>query len=277
VIVPCFNDGVTLPETVASIDEIEPIEVVVVDDGSSDLTTKTVLDGLEAEGVRVIHHEHNRGLIEARMTGLAATSAPFVFPLDADDCAVAGALGAMADALDADPGAALCFGDYLEFGESNFVRAVPPSLDPFRLTYTNEYPISALIRRTELEAVDGWRFSHGTLGAYEDWNLWMKLAERGARGVYFGPGRITYRRRLHPAGEMRMLDAGRADHSHLYEQLREAHPGLFERVREHRRASDLSLVRKLAYPYVYGGRKRRPFERRVKAALDRLGVWTLRR
>ena len=274
-IVPCFNDGVTLPETVASIDEIEPIEVVVVDDGSSDLTTKTVLDGLEAEGVRVIHHEHNRGLIEARMTGLAATSAPFVFPLDADDCAVAGAgcdgrcsrrRSRRRALLRRLPG----------------VRRVEPrarrasSVDPFRLTYTNEYPISALIRQ---RSRGGGRLA--LLGRHPRRLRGLEPMDEArrarVRGVYLGAGRITYRRRLHPAGEMRMLDAGRADHSHLYEQLMEAHPELFERVREHRWASDLSLVRKLALPI----RLRRAQAPSLRAAGQGRpgppGLWTLRR
>ena len=277
VLIPCFNDGATLGETVASIDEAEPVEVVVVDDGSSDPATAAVLEALEAEGRRVIRHERNQGLIEARMTGLAATSAPLVFPLDADDCAEPGALGAMAEALVANPAAAVCFGDYLEFGASNLVRAVPPALDPFRLAYTNEYPVSSLFRRTELEAVDGWRFRGEPLGAYEDWNVWMKLAERGATAVYLGPGRITYRRRLHGGGDERMLDTARADHPQLYARLSAEHPELFNRLGEYRRASDMPAARKLAYPYVYGGRTRRPFERRVKKALDRVGLWTLRR
>ena len=36
VIVPCYNDGRTLPETVHSIRGSEPVELAVVDDGSID-------------------------------------------------------------------------------------------------------------------------------------------------------------------------------------------------------------------------------------------------
>ena len=51
------------------------------------------------------------------MTGVEATSAPYVFPLDADDAVVPGALAALADALDAVPGAALAWGDIEVWGE----------------------------------------------------------------------------------------------------------------------------------------------------------------
>jgi hypothetical protein len=65
------------------------------------------------------------------MTGLPSTGAGYVLPLDADDCLVPGALGAMADMLDADPEAAACCGDYLEFGDWHLVRAVPPGLNRY--------------------------------------------------------------------------------------------------------------------------------------------------
>ena len=74
-----------------------------------------------------------------------------------------------------------------------------------------------------------------------------------------------------------MLDIGKAQHREIYRQLREANPELFDNLREHRRRSTLSPLRKLLYPVVYGGRRRLPFERRIKRLLDRAGVWTLQR
>jgi glycosyltransferase involved in cell wall biosynthesis len=273
VIVPCFNDGPLVTEAVASVrGSAEPVELVVVDDGSTDPETARILDGLGADGVTVVRQE-NTGLSGARMAGLAATSAPYVFPLDADDLAVPGALAAMADRLDAEPGAAVCYGDYAEFGDDreDLVRAVPERLDPYRIAYTNEYPVTALFRRAALERAGGWR---AIRWGYEDWDLWMGLAELGAAGLHLGPGRLTYRRRLH--GE-RMLTTAKRNHREIYRTLKIRHPGLFAEIGEHRRRSDLAPLRKLLYPVVYGGRRRLGIERHLKAALDRAGVWTLRR
>lgn len=272
VIIPCFDDGALVTEAVASAQAgPEPVELVVVDDGSTDPGTVDVLGRLEDDGVRVVR-QANTGLPGARMAGLAATTAPYVFPLDADDLLVAPALALMADRLDAEPDAAVCFGDYAEFGgPEDLVRAVPERLDPYRVAYANEYPVSALFRRSALEAAGGWRpISWG----YEDWDLWMSLAERGCRGVHAGPGVLTYRRRLH--GE-RMLTVAKRNHRALYRALRDRHPDLFGRLAEHREASDLSALRKRLYPVVYGGRPRFRFEARLKAALDRHRIWTLRR
>lgn len=271
VIVPCYRDGEHVAAAVRSIREKEPVDVVIVDDGSDDEPTHEALARLESEGVRVVRHERNRGLAQARSTGLRETRAPYVFPLDSDDLAEPGALAQMADRLDADPTAAVCFGDYAEFGSSALIRAVPDEIDPYRIAYTNEYPVSALFRRSALEDAGGWQ---DTKDGYEDWYLWMTLAEAGSRGIHLGPGVVSYRRRLH--GD-RMLASARMVHPRLYERLRDDHPRLFDDLSEHRRGSRLSRPRKLLYPIVYGGRRRFWWEPRVKALLDRLGLWTLRR
>lgn len=272
VIVPCFDDGHLVTEAVASLDgAAEPLELVVVDDGSTDPATIAVLDGLRARGVNVVRQD-NTGLPGARMAGLAATSAPYIFPLDADDHAVPETLTALADRLDAEPALAACFGDYVEFGDRDeLVRGVPGRLDPFRIAYVNEYPVTALFRRTALDQVGGWR---AIRWGYEDWDLWMGLAEHGYAAAHVGEGLRTHRRRLQ--GE-RMLAGAKRNHRALYKELRSRHPALFAALPEHRRNSDLSPLRKRLYPIVYGGRPRFAIEGHAKALLDRLGVWTLRR
>jgi len=274
VIIPCFNDGPLVAEAVRSVVEDEPVEIVVVDDLSTDPGSLAILDELRAEGMRVVRHAQNMGAASARSTGLRSTRAEFLFPLDADDLAVPGALAAMADALEVDQGAVACFGDYAEFGDTEIVRAVPERLDPFRIAYTNEYPVSAMFRRAVLEEVGGWDSQGYRERGYEDWNLWMSLAERGKRCLHLGVGRITYQRRLH--GE-RKLAAGKLRHRKLYRELQRAHPRLFAELDAHRRQTDLGPLRRRLYPVVYGGRRRFRFESRVKRTLDRVGIWTLRR
>jgi glycosyltransferase involved in cell wall biosynthesis len=76
VIIPCFNSGPLVREAVASLREDEPLEVLVVDDASTDAATRDALSRLEADGVRVLRLAENGGVARARAAGVAATAAP---------------------------------------------------------------------------------------------------------------------------------------------------------------------------------------------------------
>ena len=281
VIIPCFNEAALLKEAVDSISEPEPVELVVVDDHSSDPDTLKILEEMGAQGVKVVRHERNRGLSAARNTGLAETSAPYVFPLDADDLAVPGSIARMADILDQRSDAAVCFGDFEEYrpnpptlAKLRLVRAVPERLDPFRLAYSNELPSTALYRREVLEDVGGWEDPSSEVLGYEDWDLWMKLAERGLTGVHAGVGVLVFRYRI---DEPRSMAGLRPKHRALYQALRARHPALFEDIRRHRAETDLPMHRRMLYPIVYGSRPRLNAEKPIKRLLDRLSLWTLQR
>jgi hypothetical protein len=90
VVVPCYNHADKLEMSVGSAlgqDGVE-VEVIVVDDGSSD-DVKSVMDGIIAKAgpgrVRLVSHSENKGLAAARNTGFKEAKAEWVIPLDADD------------------------------------------------------------------------------------------------------------------------------------------------------------------------------------------------
>ncbi len=82
VVIPAFNAAAYLAEALDSVasQRQPPAETIVVDDGSTDATGRIARD----YGVRVVTHE-NRGLAEARNSGIAAASMPWIALLDADD------------------------------------------------------------------------------------------------------------------------------------------------------------------------------------------------
>lgn len=270
IIVPCYEDGRLVGETVDSIREDEPIELVVIDDGSVDAPTVAKMAELEAAGFTVVRHERNRGVAAARNTGLRHTSAPYVLPLDADDLLAPGIAGRLADLLDADPDAAVAYGDYEEFGDTTQFRPVPVALDPFRLAYLNEYPQTAMLRRRALDSIGDWD-EHMIDGyAYEDWDLWLGLARRGAKGVHVGPGVVTHRQRVHGP---RLLEGAKRHHIAIYRALRRKHAALFGQLDTHRRQTTLSPARRRLYPLLFGGRRRFAFEPKLKQAIERAGMW----
>jgi glycosyltransferase involved in cell wall biosynthesis len=258
VIVPCYNDGALAEEAVGTVREDEPVEVVVVDDGSTELETLERLGALEVRNVRVVRRV-NGGPGAARTTGLAASSAPLVYPLDADDRLEPNALAAMADALEANPGVGFVWGDYVLFGEHGGRYRSPDRWLPWTLTYVNPYPVSSMFRREVLERASGWPSR-----AYEDWDLWLRLVDQGVQGARVD--RVVYRRRLH--GEGRVLVQDRRHHQHLYAELQRGNAGVFARRAELRRQERPAAWKRAVYPVLFGPRKVVPVK--VEAFLQRM-------
>jgi glycosyltransferase involved in cell wall biosynthesis len=241
VIIPCFNDGATLDDAVGSALDQQGVEVVVVDDGSTDQVTLDAYDRVRALGVLVTRQE-NAGPAAARTTGLSYTSAPYVFPLDADDCLMPGALSTLADALDADPELCAAWGDLEMFGELTSVVRTPQAIDPWSQTYLNELPCSALFRRAALESVGGWRLSLG----YEDWDVWLSLAERGGKGKRVPI--VAYRYRAH--GRRGWHTDSRYRHEQIIVELHRLHPALFANRRKNWARSTAPWRLRLGLPVV---------------------------
>jgi len=258
VIIPCYDDGELVPEALASIREDEPVEVVVVDDGSTDPRTLEVLAELERTGTTVVRR-NNGGLGAARTTGLAATSARFVYPLDADDRLELGALASMADALERTPSAGFAWGDYELFGDQTGRYRSPDEWLPWTLTYVNPYPVCSMFRRGTLERAGGWEGR-----AYEDWDLWLRLVGLGIEGVRVD--RSVYRRRLH--GDSRVLQQARRRHQELYAGLRTRNAAVFASRPSLRREEAPAAWKLAAYPVMFGPRKVVPI--RVEAFLQRM-------
>ncbi len=258
VIIPCFNDGDVLEEAIASVQEHEPVEIVIVNDGSTDAGTLAVLGRIEARDDICVVHRDNGGLGAARTTGLQATSAPLVYPLDADDRLEPGALAAMADTLERHPEAGFAWGDYALFGDRVGHYRSPDAWLPWTLTYVNPYPVSSMFRRATIEHAGGWQGR-----AYEDWDLWLRLVGMGITGVRVD--RVVYRRRLH--GDSRLLQQARRHHQELYSTIQQRNPEVFKRRPELRGTERPALWKVAVYPVLFGPRTVVPY--RVEAALQR--------
>jgi glycosyltransferase involved in cell wall biosynthesis len=241
VVIPCFDDGATVRETVASVTrQPEECELVVVDDGSTEEGTLAALAELERDGVRVVRRE-NGGLARARMTGVEATTAPYVFPLDADDLLEPGAASRLADALDRAPRAGVAWGDVSVFGDFELQLQPARAFDPWRLTFLNQIPGTSLVRRSALLEAGGWQLANG----YEDWDLWLSLAEHGWSGVYVPGPMLRYRRH-----GTRMLGDCVPRHDELVAELRRRHEALFASRPGRRRSSPAPLPLKWAFSLV---------------------------
>jgi len=238
VVIPCYDDGATVADAVHSVQEAEPVEIVLVDDGSRDPATIAVLDELGAEpGVRLLR-QANAGVSAALRAGTAEAAAPYVFVLNSDDLVEAGALGALADALDDSPQHAFAFGWIQMFGDLDTLVRQPP-WNPWILLHSNRWAISSLYRRTALDQVGGFSDSEG----YEDWDLLLSLAEHKLDGVLVP--RVVLHYRQH--GTERRNRAAMTSLRAIYASFRRRHAALFAREPELRRAYPLPRRTRLAY------------------------------
>ncbi|WP_445148472.1 DUF2304 family protein [Baekduia sp. Peel2402] len=257
VIIPCYDDGALVPEAIASVQEDEPIEIVVVDDGSTDAATLATLAQLERDGTTVVRRP-NGGLGAARTTGLEHSHAELVYPLDADDRLEPGALAALADALEADHDAAFAWGDYVLFGAGKGHYRSPDRWLPWTLTYVNPYPVCSMFRRSTLVDAGGWQG-----WAYEDWDLWLRLVGMGRGGIRVP--QVVYHRRLHD--DPRLLTDARKRHQELYAEIVRRNAAVFARRDELRGQERPAGWKRLAYPILFGARKVVPIS--VEAFLQR--------
>lgn len=177
VIIPVYNHATELIACLKMLQAqtLKPSEVIVVDDGSADQPKEAVqLSGVFGEVKEWITLSKNRGAPVARNTGMDASSGEYVIFLDADATLSPDALKKLADALMADPEAAFAYSAF-RFGGKVFLS------QPFSseaLAAGNDIHTSALIRRSACPRFDE------TLKKFQDWDLWLQIAQAGGRGVY---------------------------------------------------------------------------------------------
>lgn len=192
VVIPCFDHGELLVEAMASAERSipEPYELIVVNDGSRQARTLEVLAALEADGWLVLHQE-NRGLAAARNRGIELATGRYVVPLDADNRLLPGFPAAAARVLDEDPGVGVVYGDLCELGLRSGTVQVP-EFDLDRLLTGNFIDACAVIRKPAWSQCGGFDGAMPHQG-WEDWELWISVAERGWRFHHLPGPAFEYR------------------------------------------------------------------------------------
>ncbi|HXR84931.1 MAG TPA: glycosyltransferase family A protein [Hanamia sp.] len=87
VIIPCFNDGLYLGETISKLklQTFRDFEIIIVNDGSNDEFTLEVLKKIQQQEVVTVYHIPNQRMSAARNYGIERSNADLIVTLDADD------------------------------------------------------------------------------------------------------------------------------------------------------------------------------------------------
>ena len=87
VIIPCYNQGTFIKETVSSVlaQTYDAVEIVIVNDGSTD-NSEVVIDEIIKENTQIRYLKiENSDVSKARNIGIKNASGKYILPLDADD------------------------------------------------------------------------------------------------------------------------------------------------------------------------------------------------
>lgn len=226
VVVPTYNYADYVVETLQSVagQTLEKLDLIVVDDCSTDDSVQMVLDWAGAhEGrfnrIEVLRHRVNSGLGFTRNSGFAAAETPFVLPLDADNRLRPTACLSLLSHL-AESDAAFAYPHIQQFGDLQDVFSSTP-YSVLRLQPGNYIDAMALIRKTAWAAAGG--YDHIRLG-WEDFDFWCRLAERGWYGLSVPEILADYR--VHAKSMLRTVTQNEENQAILSAELNRRHPWL---------------------------------------------------
>jgi hypothetical protein len=180
ILIPCFNAGEYLQPCLDSVraEANDRVEVVLVDDGSTDGSRERAVRALQGIG-RVVTQTRG-GAAAARNRALDEARGTLVAWLDADDLLTPGSTGERLAVFDSHPDLDMLVGQYEVFQDRLPSR---PELWPLP-PCDEHYIVTGLLRRRNLPHLDAMTFRKGRLDAVgrfdhsletsEDLDFWMR-------------------------------------------------------------------------------------------------------
>ena len=191
IVIPCYNAGEFLAETVQSAlaQTYADIEVVIVDDGSLDPATQFLLDQASWPRTRIIR-QANAGPAAARNRAVQEAAGVYILPLDADDTIEPEYVAKAVAVLDTRPEVGVVYCKATKFGAEQGPWGLP-DYALRELVIDNVIFVTALYRKEDWLAVGGYneRLRHGV----EDYEFWVKIVHLGREVVQLDEYLFNYR------------------------------------------------------------------------------------
>jgi glycosyltransferase involved in cell wall biosynthesis len=179
IVIPCYNHGSVLEETLSSIERVRNgsvHEVIIVNDGSTDPETCKLFEKLANSEYKIIHQQ-NRGVGPARNAAIAIAGGEFILPLDSDNRIRETYLTRGTQLLLENPRIGVVYGNAEYFGKKTGIWEVP-GFDIVRLIEGNYIDACALYRKSVWESINGYDEKMPWMG-YEDWDFWQRVVLQG--------------------------------------------------------------------------------------------------
>lgn len=183
VVIPCYNQGKYLTETVNSVlaSTYRPLQIIIVNDGSTDDSLLIAERLKEAHPEINVIDQKNGGVAKARNTGVQAALGEIILPLDGDDKIAPQYLEKAVETLKNKPSVKVVYCKAVKFSEAGEKSW---KLKPFsrnQLARDNMIFVASLFRKQDFEGVGG--FSEDMMMGREDWEFWIKMLKDGGEVV----------------------------------------------------------------------------------------------
>lgn len=177
IVIPCYNAGAMLCEAVDSaLAQTYPnVEIVIVDDGSTDARTQEILRTVTWPRTRILH-QANAGPAAARNRAVANAEGVYILPLDADDRIDPTYVEKAVAVIEDSPNIGVVYCRAMKFGAESGPWMLPP-YNLRELVIDNVIFVTALYRKSDWEAVGG--YTEGMLSGVEDYEFWVKMLNHG--------------------------------------------------------------------------------------------------
>ena len=223
VVIPCFNDGAFLVEALESAlaQTLPPLEILVINDGSTDAKTLRLLKSINMPNVRVIHQD-NRGLGVARNTGIRNARGKYIYFCDADNVLYSECLSKLTSLMEANNDAVAAASRIEIMGGPMRGTIWCEPCNPYLILVSNQWDAGIMLRQEAIEKYnlyyDETRRCHG----YEDWELHIRLAGLG-KPILFCPTPL-YQYRIRDDS---LLTKARKSYLEIINYIREKHKNLY--------------------------------------------------
>lgn len=177
VVIPCYNDGEYILEAIKSVLEqtYKNIQIIIIDDGSTDPYTKMKLNQIAPNIAEVVHVE-NGGPSNARNIGIKLAKGELILPLDSDDYIEKTYIEKAVNMMESDPTIGIVYCKATLFGDKNGPWNLP-SYSIELMLKDNLIFVTAMFRKNTWERVGG--FSACYKNGLEDYDFWLKIIELG--------------------------------------------------------------------------------------------------
>ena len=196
VIIPCHNYGKFINGAIESVlaQTFQRIEILVIDDGSTDEHTKNVLHNFDYEKTKIFY-QVNQGLAKTRNTGAELAAGKYICYIDADDLIEPTYLEKALCILESDESLGSCYSWVQCFGDKDSVWKTE-DMDPFFLRKYTVAPSHSVIRKEawkRVKELNGSGFLTKYNGYFEDWVFWIDMVQCAFRGQVIREPLIRYR------------------------------------------------------------------------------------